>query len=197
MPAPVPIPGWNAEGLLPPVDPANPASLNRSPYPASLTEFVTRFNTSPERMAILSGFLDYRAALHAAGLTGGFQWLNGSFVEHIEEGHRKRPPRDIDVVTFFQLPSGVSLADLVARVPDLFPADAAGLQALKARFKVDAYTIHLAQNAERLVDRSAYWYGMWAHQRDTMTWKGFLQIDLAPVDDATARGLIGTGATTP
>jgi hypothetical protein len=194
MPTTVPIPPWNAEGLLPAADVANPTSATRSPYPVALGDVVLRFNTSPDRAAILRGFLEYRAALHVAGLTAGFQWLDGSFMEHIEAGSRNRPPNDIDVVTFYRLPPGVTQADLVTRTPDLFPSNVIQLKALKARYKVDARALHLGMVSEKLVDRSAYWYGVWVHQRSTFKWKGFLQIDLAPGEDAAARALLAPPA---
>lgn len=151
-----------------------------------------RFGSNSKRTTIIQGFLDYRSALHAAGLADGFQWLDGSFVEHLEIGSRQRPPNDIDVVTFFRLSGSSTLAEIVERSPELFPSDASEQQALKDRYKVDAYTVNLGQNANRLVDRSVYWYGLWAHQRDTFTWKGFLQIDLSPSDDAIARALLAS-----
>jgi hypothetical protein len=80
----VSIPSWGAQGLIPPIDVMNPTSANRSPYRASLTDFVLRFSTTPERRGILDGLLRYRSALHGVGLTTGFQWVNGSFLEHIE-----------------------------------------------------------------------------------------------------------------
>lgn len=190
----VSIPPWNPEGLLPAVDMASPTSANRSPYPVALTEVVLRFSTSPERIAILRGFLEYRASLHAVGLTSGFQWLDGSFAENIEIGTCARPPNDIDVVTFYRLPAGVTQVDLVVSAPGLFPEDAEEVQALKGRYKVDAYAVHLELGADRLVDRSAYWYGVWGHQRDTFTWKGFVQVDLSPADDAAARALLASPA---
>lgn len=190
MPTTVPIPSWNAEGLLPSVERVNPTSSNRSPYPVSLSDVVMRFNTGSERAAILRGFLDYRASLHAAGLIAGFQWLDGSFVEHIEVSPRNRPPADVDVVTFYRLPPGVSQASVVASAPDLFPNDAPGIVAQKAQYKVDARTVHLGLSSERLVDRGTYWSGVWGHQRNTFKWKGFLQIDLGPGEDAAARALL-------
>ena len=94
------IPAWNALGLLPPIDPTTPTAVERSPYPVSLKDLVLRFGTSPERKAILTGFLEYRAILHQFGVQHGFQWLDGSFMEEIEilEG---RPPMDLDVVPLF------------------------------------------------------------------------------------------------
>jgi hypothetical protein len=173
----VAIPVWNALGLLPPVDPADPISLERSPYPVSLRDLVMRFSTSSERMEILRGFLEYRVELHRLGLVEGFQWLNGSFTEHIELIER-RHPGDIDVVTFVQTP-----ADFAPGPDDLHLFDH---DAVKARFKVDSYFIEPELLTHReLAFSSAYWYGLFSHRR-TQAWKGFLQIDLAPDEDADA-----------
>jgi len=111
----MPIPAWNAFGVLPPAQ-GGLTSAGRSPYTVSLTDLVLHYGTSTERCAIIAGFLRYRAALHAAGLVAGFQWVNGSFVENVEE-QEGRPPNDIDVVTFYHLPVGSSQASLVAAHP--------------------------------------------------------------------------------
>jgi len=184
------IPSWNPDGLLPPVDPESPTSADRSPYCVSLDDVVLRFSETAERRAILYGFLGYRSSLHAIGLTDGVQWLDGSFVEQIESGTRRRPPADVDVVTFFRLPQGRTQAELVESASDLFPSDAVGRLALKDRFQVDAYSVHLGQSSNRLLELATYWSGVWGHQRDTFAWKGFLQIDLAPTDDEMARQLL-------
>jgi hypothetical protein len=194
----VPIPHWTAEGLIPPVDPANPASPNRSPYRVALPDVILRFSTSPERIAILDGFLNFRAAMHAIGLIDGFQWIDGSFTESIETGHRRRPPNDVDLVSFFRIPAGMTQADVINANPALFPANAVEQDALKAAYRVDAFPVLLGGSSENLVSRSAYWYSMWSHQKDTRLWKGFLEIDLNPADDANARLLLNptpTGAT--
>jgi hypothetical protein len=175
------IPAWNAQGLIPPVDVIDPVSADRSPYVVTLTDLILRFDTSTDRRNILRGFLDYRAALHAAGLTIGFQWINGSFVEDIENSARNRPPGDVDVVTFYQLPAGVTQRDILSRAPELFDH-----ALVKATYHVDEYTCQLNTSGERLVNRSAYWYSIWAHQRDTFLWKGFLQVHLAPGQDTLA-----------
>ena len=47
----------------------------------------------------MQGFLRYRNALHEHGFVDGFQWINGSFSENIED-REGRSPNDIDVVTF-------------------------------------------------------------------------------------------------
>lgn len=172
-----PIPPWNPRGLLPPNDPLDPTGADRSPYPVSLLDVVMRFSTSADRRAILHGFLDFRAALHRMGLISGFQWLDGSFMEDIELLER-RPPEDIDVVTFIDAPA--------AFVPA--PPDDAALRrhTAKSRFKVDSFLVELDATPPRdLTLLSAYWYSVWSHRR-TAEWKGFLQLDLAPHEDAPA-----------
>ncbi len=186
MPTLVSIPAWNAEGLLPPINVAAPTSAHRAPYPVSLVDVAMRFGTSSERIAILRGLIDYRAALHATGLTNGFQWIDGSFLEHVEASPRNRPPGDVDVVTFFWMPTGLTQRTLRSRAPNLFPTTAVEHDALKTRFRVDAFPVELGRRGDLLVKDSAYWYGLWAHQRSSFKWKGFLQIDLAPAEDASA-----------
>lgn len=173
----VPIPAWNAQGVVPPINALNPTSVERSPYTVSLIDFVDQFSTSPERRNVLQGFLRYRAALHATGLINGFQWLNGSFLEDVEalEG---RAPRDLDVVTFIHTPVDLELTDEVAQLFDQAVA--------KERFKVDAYVVELdALPPRELTFWSTYWYSLWSHRRNQL-WKGFVQIELAPdPDEAT------------
>ncbi len=182
------FPVWNNEGVIPPIDVNDPASRLRSPYVVSLSDVVQRFATTPERSVILQGFLEYRAALHMAGLTQGFQWLNGSFMEN-KELMSGAAPGDIDVVTFFHLPTGVTEADIVRRAPLALGVDGA---ARKQRFHVDAFLTNLARKPEVLVERSAYWYGLFAHSRRNFLWKGFLQVDLSSVADAPAASLLAT-----
>ena len=195
MPVTVPIPSWNAQGVLPAFDVTAPASVNRAPYLVSLSDLVLRFSTSPERTAILRGFVAYRAELHSLGLVDGFQWVNGSFMESVETGSRNRPPNDVDVVTFCRFPAGTTQLSLVAARPDLFPATEADHDALRARLRVDAYIQDLGTASERLVSRTSYWYSLWAHQRDTFQWKGFLQVGLSPIEDPTAAKLLLSPAT--
>jgi hypothetical protein len=173
----VAIPAWSALGILPPIDPDRPTSPDRSPYPVSLKDVVMRFSMSPERQAVLKGFLRYRAELHRLGLTLGFQWLDGSFLEDVETIER-RAPRDIDVVSFIHTPHDLNLTEDDTQLFDQAEA--------KSRFKVDAYVVELDQVAPReLALLSAYWYSMWSHRR-TQVWKGFLQVELAPTEDAEA-----------
>lgn len=173
----VAIPAWNALGLLPPIDAELPTSSSRSPFPVSLIDVVMRFSTTPERKAILKGFLSYRAELHRLGLADGFQWIDGSFLEDVETIEH-RAPRDVDVVSFFCTPADLNVSNEDTRLFDQAVA--------KDRFKIDAYFVELDQITPReLALWSAYWYSMWSHRR-TQAWKGFLQIELAPTEDAAA-----------
>lgn len=174
----VSIPEWNTVGLLPTINQANPISPERSPYNVALLDVIMRFATSPERRQVLLGFLDYRAALHGMGLVNGFQWLDGSFTEQVETLER-RPPRDIDVVTFLHTPDDFAPSDAQLEILDHDTA--------KASFLVDSYIVELNfLPLEAIVQQSAYWYSMWSHRRN-QAWKGYLQIDLNPAYDADAR----------
>lgn len=179
----VAIPAWNAQCLIPPVNELNPSAAERSPYRVSLVDFVLRFGTSNERITILDGLLRYRAALHDAGLTQGFQWLDGSFLENVEV-LELRAPKDIDLVTFYRLPDNKSQRDLLSQFPQLF--DASAHQKLKDDYQVDSYLVHLGMTAERLISQATYWYSMWSHRRN-QSWKGYVQVDLAHAQDADAK----------
>lgn len=174
----MPIPAFDHRGLIPPFhDPQRPTGSPRSPYQTSMSDVVLRFANTPERRAILDGLLGYRQALTDAGLTAGFQWLDGSFTEDVEVS-QNRAPNDIDVVTFAEIPDQQAL---LANHPELFNPGS------KQRFRVDGYLVALNDPAESLVQQTAYWYSVWSHQRDTFDWKGFIQIALDDADDVLAR----------
>ena len=147
-------------------------------------DLLLRFGNTPTRRDIASAFLDYRAALHGAGLTRGFQWVNGSFVEDSLQ-NRLREPRDVDVVTFFHMPERYDLDSL----PDSF-LEVATLSSPIAPPSIDAYHVVLdAEDLRYLSNRIAYWNSLWSHTRDGQ-WKGYLEIDLSDEQDAAARDLL-------
>jgi hypothetical protein len=176
------LPRWNGVGVLPPVRPGMPGhSPERSPYQVPLAAFVDQFATSPERMAILDGLLRFREKLHELGIVSGFQWLDGSFLEQIEL-LESRPPRDMDVVTFFDMPIGENQRSLFQKAGQLFDR-----KHLKASYAVDGYFSVLGQPVDaRQVQSITYWYSMWSHRRDGL-WKGFAQVDLNPFQDTDVR----------
>lgn len=175
----MPIPAWNHVGVIPPINAMAPTDVDRSPYRASLLEVVQRFGHSPSRLDILAGLLAYRKALHAVGLTRGFQWLDGSFLEQVEL-LEQRPPRDVDVVTFFELAPPATQESVFLEDPNLFDQER-----VKHSYHVDAYLVDLANAPRELVNLSAYWYSMWAHRRSDQ-WKGFVQVELEPAQDGQA-----------
>ena len=178
---------WNAAGLLPPIAPSeHPAGLNRSPYLMTLDEAADFFVTTKTRLDIFRGFVRYRKALHDIGISKGFQWLNGSFVEQVEM-MRKKSPKDTDVVTFAYLPQDCNnQSDLLGRNPDLF-----NFSTTKANFQVDGYMVFLGDPmTAEAVRQVSYWYSLWSHQRDTYAWKGFIQIDLSLDTDTYVENIL-------
>ena len=178
------FPGWDAAGVIPPNNPDDPVGAARSPYAISLSDLFARLGNTEPRRDLLEGLLDFRARLRAVGLNQGWQWIDGSFVENVEET-AGRPPDDIDVVTFFQIPDSHTEESLLQDFPELFDT-----AQVKDRYGIDAYFVTLNQTTvENIVANTAYWHGLWSHTRDGL-WKGYLQIDLNDGDDATARAVL-------
>ncbi len=175
------IPDWNIQGLLPPIKPGESGnSPIRSPYGVDIVTLIDHFTTSKERYKILDGFLRYRVALYDAGITEGFQWINGSFMQDIET-IESRPPNDIDVVTFLVIPDNFD----EDRLKRLFITENT-----KKDFFVDAYPFILEnQITTSDIKMISYWYSMWSHTRDGI-WKGFLQVNLDNSKDIEARKLL-------
>ena len=174
------IPSWDPNRVLPPIRPDTPLekqldSLNRSPYTAPLEEVVKRFATTLDRVALFQDFLRYRSALHEWGITEGFQWINGSFVENVEEGSEPRSPEDIDVVTFYY-----GAEDNTLHLQLLDPV------LTRSKFRVEGYGIELgAPLSVATAVLIGDLHSIWSHRRDGV-WKGFVQVDLEPQDDPPA-----------
>jgi hypothetical protein len=182
----MPIPAFSPDGALPPHlgNPVHPSDL--SPFPATSVELCGRFNTSPERVAILRGFLSFREQLRGAGMTAGFQWLDGSFLEDIERTEG-RAPRDLDVVTFY-LPPTMTFNTMVAALrPDLTDR-----VAVKRAFLLDHFFVDMQAHPESVVEHARYWTHLFSHRRDKL-WKGMLRLELNTVaDDSNALKILGT-----
>jgi hypothetical protein len=139
-----------------------------------------RYATSPERIKILTGLLEYRKALAGLGIVQGFQWLDGSFVEDVEV-IRSRPPGDIDLVTFaHRSVEDVGAWDnVIMSNLNIFDPEQA-----KATFQCDAYFVDLSVEPELLVGNTAYWFNLFSHQRGAAsTWKGMLRVSLTSDDE--------------
>jgi hypothetical protein len=180
------IPEWNVYGFLPPKDENNPVSRFRSPYKTTMLEMMNKLVAPKERMEIMQGFLKYRKELYKAGIINGFQWIDGSFAEDIET-LMGRTPNDIDIVTFYYLPDGITQKALFDKEPSLFNHDY-----VKNMFRVDNYPVQLGDVCDdTIVDQIVYWYSLWSHTRNN-AWKGFLKIDLSESDDSKAEFFLKT-----
>ena len=179
------IPNWNMSGVIPPIRPGVAGSHpDRSPYQVSLYDFFDRFAITVDRISILEGLLRYRADWRAAGVTRGFQWLDGSFSENVED-LEERSPNDIDVVTFFYLPEGHDQESFFPLILHLIDTDSC-----KGRYSVDGYPSQLGGVLdEASVTSTAYWYSMWSHRR-TGLWKGFVQVDIDDFVDERCADLL-------
>lgn len=186
----MPIPPFDHNNVLPPHlgDPRQRAEL--SPFPATTEEVCQRFATSPERKAILTGWLSFRQELTRLGITSGFQWLDGSFLED-KEAARGEPPKDLDLITFFMLPTGEAPISFQNRIftalPAFFDPDIS-----KTVFLLDHFPVHLGAPGPALVENTRYWTGLFSHNRDGI-WKGMLRIELnTPVEDTAAAQHLAT-----
>lgn len=184
---------FNHSGVLPPFlgdSAVNPAQC--SPYEIPLLDFVKFFSTTPKRKLLLISWLKYRLALKKIGVVEGFQWIDGSFVEDVEN-NLGRPPDDIDLVTFGKRPSGINNANeffvLSANNSDLFVSGLA-----KQTYNCDAYFVDLGLPQEAIVKYTTYWFGLFSHQRATSLWKGIIEIDLSE-DEGYALKLLEDGGT--
>src|SRR5690625_2378032 len=180
------IPDFDHNLVLPPHigDPRNHADL--SPYPCTTVDLCRKFATSPERREILTKFLDFRERLSSAGLTQGFQWLDGSFVEDIET-QEKRAPRDLDVVTFYWGYDMTFQHKLNTEIPEFFNPTLA-----KAMFSLDHYPVDASYSPVLTVESTRYWAQLFSHNR-LGVWKGMLKIALnTPADDFDARQTLST-----
>ena len=134
----------------------------------------------------MRGLLDFRAALHQAGLTIGIQWINGSFVND-KVSQEGKEPCDIDVVTLFYVPSGMTQEGLVERFPDLLGG---GSLTNREQFYVDSYFVSMNSGDFWYTAKAmTFWNNLWHHTEDGKR-KGFLAIDLASTEDEVARRML-------
>ena len=179
----MPIPPFNSNSVLPPHlgDPRRPDQL--SPYPCTSVELCQRFNSTPERRAILDGFLQFRQRLTALGVRG-FQWLDGSFLEDIET-LESRAPGDLDVVTFYVEPNANFSLDVVKTLPEFIDNDLS-----KNNFLIDHFPVDIEFDGSFTVEATRYWSGLFSHRRNAI-WKGMLRVELCTtVDDTAAAALL-------
>lgn len=174
----MPIPDFDHNDVLPPHlgDPRRFDEL--SPFPATSSEVCQRFGTSAARKLILQRWLDFRTRMTATGITSGFQWLDGSFMENRDE-----TPNDLDLVTFYEIPTAESADAFLARVDVNFP-EFFDPHLSRRDFFVDHFPVHLGQKGASLVDSTRYFSGLFSH-RDDGVWKGMLCVELNTLAEDT------------
>ena len=179
----MPIPNFDHNGVLPPHLGMPTEATHLSPYPATAAEVCHRFCFSNERRIILRGWLELRRGLRTLGYNQGFQWLDGSFVEDIENGERSRPPGDIDVVSFLS-PSPLSVKQMDANLLGIL----SNRTATKAQLCVDHFIVPLSSSGISIVEQTRYWCGLFSHRRLDSVWKGMLKVELGnQADDDAAQ----------
>jgi hypothetical protein len=176
------IPAWNQSGVLPPFVGTSPADRSGvSPYSATMREIAERFCTSPRRVQLFRGLVSFRKALLGVGISQGFQWINGSYLENVETV-RGASPKDIDLVTLFVRPQ---LHQDQAAWNAFFVANRSlfDSKATAAAYGCEAFAIDVGLSAFLVAPQITYWFGLFTHQRVTLIWKGILQVPLVGDDD--------------
>lgn len=165
----------------------------QSPYRASVDELVLRFGTTARRSQYLRGLLNLRRDLRAQGIEEGQQWIDGSFVEDKEA--RGLEPGDIDIVTLFERPVGMADSASWAAFSRPLLSSLFNPAFCKAAYNCEAFYIDLGLNGVNTARQSAFWFGLFSHQRATFRWKGVVEIPLGPTaidisasDELTRRG---------
>jgi hypothetical protein len=146
-----------------------------SPYRCTSLELCQRFSSSPERVAILRGFLAFRQQLQTLGLIEGYQWLDGSFLEDVE-ARESRPPNDIDILTLYWGYDIPFQQTVIQQLPEFRDRKLA-----KKNYKVDHFGLDVGHSPQSTVELLRYWLQLFTHNRDAV-WKGMLRVDLNTPD---------------
>lgn len=190
------IPAFDLGLVLPPFLGGRPGAGTafQSPYEATPEEVVHRFGTTGTRNEYLRGWLNLRRDLRALGIVGGFQWLDGSFVED-KERRLGVAPGDIDLVTCFDRPAGLENDAAFAAVAGPHAATLFDPGHCKATYHCEAFYIDLGRAGQSIANLSAFWFSLFSHQRDTFRWKGVVRVRLGPdiVDAAADAELLRRG----
>jgi hypothetical protein len=189
----VSVPPFDARGLLPPFVGTDGRSTDRSPYATNMVEIVASFGSSPHRSQLLKNLIAYRALLASDGYQSGLQFIDGSFVENVE-AIESRPPADIDVFSFLNLPVKYTAdpALWAATGFAFWQSEIADFGKNRFRVCLDTYAISIeGLQIQQLIQAVIYWYSLFSHRRATHAWKGFVAIPLDPAADHAALTALG------
>jgi len=190
-----PVPAFDLRGFLPPFLGPDETTRSRSPYQVTMVELVAGLGTTPCRCNLLFGLLSYRSLMTNLGYTDGVQFIDGSFVENVEN-REGRDPNDIDVFSFVVRPYRYrsNAALWAASGFGEWTTEIADRNRNKTRFGLDTFAIAIDQaHPLGLIDETIYWYSLFAHKRITHAWKGFVRIQLNSADDVAAKTALLTG----
>ena len=176
----MPIPDFDHNNVIPP-HLGDPRQIDQlSPYECTIIEFCNRFSTSKERIDILKGLINFRQKITENGIINGFQWLDGSFLENIEE-IEKRPPSDLDIVTFYNCNNQIDQDELLSSFPEFSSSIIS-----KDLYKLDHYPVDYCYKPDFTVEATRYWIQLFTHNRKGV-WKGIIKISLnTPKEDEEA-----------
>ncbi|KAF2512823.1 hypothetical protein EYY60_06865 [Flavobacterium zhairuonense] len=165
------IPKFDHNFVIPP-HLGNPTSKEHlSPYCCTTLELCQTFVTSQNRIEILKGLLSFRKKMNDFGITQGFQWLDGSFTEDVEN-RENRPPNDLDLVTFF---GGISIEHQEIILKEFI--EFGDSQTAKLNYKLDHYPVDYCYSPDVTVELTRYWIQLFTHNRLGI-WKGILRLEL-------------------
>lgn len=184
----MPIPPFDANGLLPPFIGEDATGKDRSPYMVTIFELAQLFGDTPRRRRLLANLIMYRALLASDGYQSGLQFIGGAFVENIELTGL-RDPDDIDVLSIVNAPKKyiVEPSLWTSTGKAFWDHEIADRRKNKQRYSLDAPAL-IYENTEPyiFIRELIYWYGLFSHQRSTRVWKEFLALTLDfSLDQAT------------
>lgn len=171
------IPPFDHNGVIPPYL-GNPASSSNfvSPYPTDSLELCQRFATSKERIEILKRFMAFREEMRKFGISG-FQYLDGSFLEDIENSSEKRPPNDLDLLTFYAPITSDQETEILNNFSDFVDRSKC-----KINFRLDHLIVNLGSHPVNIVEFTRYFIQLFTHNRSNV-WKGMLKLDVGIVGE--------------
>ena len=164
------IPPFDHNNVLPPFLTTPADQRGQSPYPCDIMEFCKHFATSSVRIEILRGFVKFRLDCIEHNIVGK-QWVDGSFVESIENSE-SRDPHDIDVVTLYVVKDKLEEELIMSSFPEFVY-----FYKSKSKYNVDHYPVLVNEDPYRTVELTKYWSSLFSHNRRGV-WKGMVEIPL-------------------
>ena len=190
----MPLPPFDARGLMPPFLGTDARTPDRSPYFVGIVEFAGALGTTAHRRQLLRNLIAYRALLAQDDYLSGIQFIDGSFVENVELT-ASRPPGDIDVFSLLNAPAKYlsNPPSWAASGLPFWQDEIIHRDKNKSRFSLDTYALLFEElRPDSLINGVIYWYSLFSHQRATLAWKGFVALALDPLGDNAALTALGS-----